>query len=318
MAIQGTTLNLSTAFRPSTDGQSERTIQYIGEYLRTFVHPSQHDWNELISLAEYSYNARHHGSIGMSPFEADLGFVPRGPVQLASHQMTRTKMGVTVPDPSKSDDMMEEGDSTRNRRQLPYSSTDYDLSDVTTGVSEFLKIQSGQLRKAQDALKLAQEKMKRQYDRNRRAQKFNMGEKVLLSSKNMAIHHTGSLGARKLAPRWIGPYEVIEVLPHDNYRLDIDSRHHPVFHTSMLKPYVHSKRSLPPNPVVMRDGNTGYLVEDVIGVRVVKGRRQYKIRWLGYNPNHDSWEPEENLSSIKGLLERFQKSQSHRSQHRQR
>ncbi|OWZ20527.1 Retroelement [Phytophthora megakarya] len=49
------------------------------DYLRGVVNPAQNDWDEYLHLAEFAYNRRVHSSIGMSPFEADLGYVPYMP-----------------------------------------------------------------------------------------------------------------------------------------------------------------------------------------------------------------------------------------------
>lgn len=69
--------NLSTAFHPQTDGQTERINQTIEQHLRTFCDYLQDDWTDLLPLAEHAYNCTHHSSIGMSPFYANLGYNPR-------------------------------------------------------------------------------------------------------------------------------------------------------------------------------------------------------------------------------------------------
>ena len=80
----GTQHNLSSAFQPQTDGQTERTNRFIEDYLRNVVNPSQDNWDEFLSLAEFAYNRRVHSSIGMSPFEADLGYQPFIPDDVVS------------------------------------------------------------------------------------------------------------------------------------------------------------------------------------------------------------------------------------------
>src|SRR5947199_9896102 len=49
-------LNMSTAFHPQTDGQSEILNQILEQYLRTFCNYHQDDWLELLPFAEFSYN----------------------------------------------------------------------------------------------------------------------------------------------------------------------------------------------------------------------------------------------------------------------
>ncbi|GMF27766.1 unnamed protein product [Phytophthora fragariaefolia] len=49
-----TTHNLSSAFRPQTDGQTERTNRFIEDYPRGVVNPFQNDWDEYLHLSEFA------------------------------------------------------------------------------------------------------------------------------------------------------------------------------------------------------------------------------------------------------------------------
>ena len=69
----GVKLNLSTAFHPQTNGQSERTIQTLEDMLRSCVLQFKGHWNEYLPLAEFTYNNSYHSSIEMSPYEALYG-----------------------------------------------------------------------------------------------------------------------------------------------------------------------------------------------------------------------------------------------------
>jgi hypothetical protein len=40
----------------------------------------QRGWDTLLAIPEFGYNSHCHQSIGMSPFEADLGYIPRMPL----------------------------------------------------------------------------------------------------------------------------------------------------------------------------------------------------------------------------------------------
>ena len=62
-AALGTRLNLSTAYHPQTDGQTERTIQTLEDMLRTCVIDFGGSWDTHLSLVEFSYNNSHHASI---------------------------------------------------------------------------------------------------------------------------------------------------------------------------------------------------------------------------------------------------------------
>ena len=56
----GTTLDLSTAFHPQSDGQSERTIQVLEDMLRACVIEFGGHWDNFLTLAEFSYNNSYH------------------------------------------------------------------------------------------------------------------------------------------------------------------------------------------------------------------------------------------------------------------
>lgn len=73
----GTTLHLSTAYHPQTDGQTERVNQCLEIYLRCFVHATPSKWATWLHLAEYWYNTTFHSSLNSSPFEVLYGHPPR-------------------------------------------------------------------------------------------------------------------------------------------------------------------------------------------------------------------------------------------------
>ncbi|GJS26820.1 putative reverse transcriptase domain-containing protein [Tanacetum coccineum] len=59
----GTNLDMSTAYHPETDGQSERTIQTLEDMLRACVIDFGSGWDKHLPLAEFSYNNRHRDTI---------------------------------------------------------------------------------------------------------------------------------------------------------------------------------------------------------------------------------------------------------------
>ncbi|GJT28037.1 putative reverse transcriptase domain-containing protein [Tanacetum coccineum] len=69
----GTQLDMSTAYHPETDGQSERTIQTLEDMLRACVIDFGKGWDKHLPLVEFSYNNSYHASIKAAPFEALYG-----------------------------------------------------------------------------------------------------------------------------------------------------------------------------------------------------------------------------------------------------
>ncbi|GJY00311.1 putative reverse transcriptase domain-containing protein [Tanacetum coccineum] len=76
----GTRLDMSTAYHPETDGQSERTIQTLEDMLRACVIDFGNGWERHLPLIEFSYNNSYHASIKAAPFEALYGRKCRSPV----------------------------------------------------------------------------------------------------------------------------------------------------------------------------------------------------------------------------------------------
>ena len=76
LRLLGIKQNMSTAFHPQTDGQTERVNQEIEQYLRTYVNYHQDDWQEWLPIAEFSYNDKVNASTGFTPFYITTGQHP--------------------------------------------------------------------------------------------------------------------------------------------------------------------------------------------------------------------------------------------------
>ncbi|KAL0195066.1 hypothetical protein M9458_008638, partial [Cirrhinus mrigala] len=74
--LLGVTISLSSGYHPQTNGQTERKIQEVGRFLRTFCHGHQDSWNQFLGWAEYAQNSLRQPTTGLIPFQCVLGFQP--------------------------------------------------------------------------------------------------------------------------------------------------------------------------------------------------------------------------------------------------
>ena len=66
-------MSISTAFHPQIDGQFERVIQILEDLLRACALEFGGNWEERLSLVEFTYTNSYQSTIGMAPFKALYG-----------------------------------------------------------------------------------------------------------------------------------------------------------------------------------------------------------------------------------------------------
>ncbi|MBW0522750.1 hypothetical protein O181_062465 [Austropuccinia psidii MF-1] len=69
--------DLSTAYHPEADGQTERVNQILEQYLWMYFSYHPDYWNTWLRLAEFSYNNSDHSSTKQSPFFTVYGRDPQ-------------------------------------------------------------------------------------------------------------------------------------------------------------------------------------------------------------------------------------------------
>lgn len=107
--------------------------------------------------------------------------------------------------------------------------------------------------------------------------------------------------SKKLAEKFLGPFEVIAKPSRQSYTLRLPQHLrsiHPVFHVSQLepqKPDVIPNRTQPPPPPIAVDGELEYEIAEVLDSKIDNRRRTckllYLVRWSGYENTDEetSW-----------------------------
>ncbi|KAF8753280.1 hypothetical protein RHS01_06880 [Rhizoctonia solani] len=120
---------------------------------------------------------------------------------------------------------------------------------------------------------------------------YSVGEKVWLDARNVEI----CSNSNKLDPKCLGPFKIVEKISSHAYRLELPNslKIHNVFYVGLLSK-VHKSTSQPfpecPPPETI-EGEEEYKVEQIIDSKRQQGKWFYLIKWRGYGPEDNSWNP---------------------------
>lgn len=168
-------------------------------------------------------------------------------------------------------------------------------------VADMIAKQKEIVQQATKNLQAAQERQKKYYDKHHVPLKLDVGSYVLLNTRNLQFKG----GVRKLHPRWCGPFKVKRSIRDVAYELHFPAEMgsvHPVFHASLLKPFVSSERQQISPPPVLVDGEEEYEVEAIIGHRYNRNKLEYLVRWVGYDAQFDEYLPLQNLTNCAEMV----------------
>jgi len=268
--ILGTKVKLSTAFHPQTDGQTEIMNQYIDQRLRPFVSHYQDNWSELIPMMDYAQLTLHHESIGMSPFELLKGFKPR-----TTWDWDQPKKPASAREKLNREQAME------------FAQRMHDAWSV-----------------AKANITLAQQKKERDVNRHRRPVDFEPEDRVWVKTANWSTDRP----SRKLAEQMAGPWPVLAKEGH-SYRVQLPAsmKIHPIFPASSLRrdpnDPLPGQANAPPPPIKVTSDQE-YEVQEIVAVRLVRGKLVYKAKWTGADEDPEFY-PASDFKYSPHLLKRF-------------
>ena len=107
----------------------------------------------------------------------------------------------------------------------------------------------------------------------------------------------------KIHSKHRGPYQVVEK-EGETYKIqDLLSGKTFETHISNLRPFNHDPDRINPEAVA-RHNSQEFVIEDILehhGNRDRRSSMTFKVRWLGYGPESDTWEPYANLRDTEQL-----------------
>lgn len=205
----------TTSFKASTNGAVERFHATINSMLAKVVQEDQRNWDECVPMVLAAYRASRHESTGMSPNFIVFGRENRAPIDLI------------LPDPNG-----------------PTSST----VSVDSYVERLTERNKQAYRLVRDHLAKAAEYRKNLYDTRVKDTKFTVGDPVWYFYPRRR---------KGKSPKWsnyyVGPYEVVRVIPPCNYVIRKSDKSKPlVTHGDKLKRCYRNDPPVEPNEGVQK------------------------------------------------------------------
>lgn len=261
-------LNLSTAFHPQTDGQSERAFRTLEEMLRCFVNYTQKDWTTHLPGLEFAYNNHINDTTKQTPFFLEYG---QHPFSISD---------ILYSDHSASDNIATE----KFIEELQHAN---DLAKI--------------------AIQEANERNAETVNKHRRDLTLEVGDPVMLSTKNLPLKtgRTKKLAPKFLGPFTIleklaeGHAYRLD-LPEQFKNI------HPTFHISLLKPYhvdpLHRSRPTKSPYDTIKNPKP---LEKILAHRLKNGNIQFLVHYKETDPSENTWINKHELEEEQDLIQDY-------------
>ena len=146
-------------------------------------------------------------------------------------------------------------------------------------------------------MKLAQARQSKYFNQKVTEREFEPGTLVMLSTFNLRQKGQSNERTKKLGPKFVGPFKILERIGKVSYRLEIPEvwKLHNVFHICLLKEYHTDERFAKPAPHYdVVDKCIHFHIQAIVGEKLdKKGRQLYLVKWTGYDD--ETWEREDRL-----------------------
>jgi len=246
----GTKLQMSSAFHPQSDGQSEVVNKIIAMYLRCFTGDRPRQWLRWLPWAEFTYNTAYNTALGDTPFRVVYG---RDPPSLRMYDPGEIRVPAVARSLAERDELLADVrlrlEQAQKKMKYHYDKRHRELS-FAVGDWAWLRL------------------------RHRQA------SGIIDSSK-------GKLRPRFFGPYQVvdvvNPVAVRLALPSK-------ARIHDVVHVGLLKPFKGVPPASPPPLPPLHHGAVVLAPERALRARLYRGVHQILVQWQGAPPSSASWE----------------------------
>jgi hypothetical protein len=168
-----------------------------------------------------------------------------------------------------------------------------------------LKDTEKQVQMVRESLKVAQSRQKSYVDKRRGDLSFEIGDFVYLKVSPMRGTRRFRIKG-KLAPRYVGPFKIIDRKGEVTYQLELPpqlSEVHHVFHVSQLKKCLRVPEEQQPMEYLDLGGDLTYSERPIkildITERVTRSKviKMCKVQWSHHTEDEATWEHEEELKA---------------------
>jgi len=247
---------MSIAYHPQLDGQGEKANATLEPFLKAYISQlkSPEQWSQLLPLAEFSYNVAKHKAIGMLPFDVDIGYIPRLPLDLLAPGL-----------------------------RTPNSRPGKEYAEWLIKILWMLR----------DYMEEAQLTMVMEANEHHQLHLIRIGDSVFLDTRLLPVGYANvnsttndSANSRKFQHPYAGLFTILKSAGENAFVLDILAHWglHPVFNVACLKlSRVDRTRKHPPPLPLRSTATVEYEDESVCEHRGTTLRDlEYLVKWVGY------------------------------------
>lgn len=278
MRLSGTKLNLSSAYHPMTDGQTERSNQTIELLLKPLMNSKCDNWEENLDLVEYTINNSVNTSTKMTPFYANYHQHPSNPYDYHHSELTSVPAAQQhYSDIVNNINKIKSNLVKAQQQQQLYANRK--RSEIKFKVGDLVMLSSKNIRNTEGVDKLRG--------------KFEYGPFKIIEVINDVNYKLDLPSTFRI---------------HNNIHIDrlklVNSNNDDQFPNR-------NQYQSPPPPIVNENNQNEYEVEKIIDVKYNNNKQpiKYLIKWKGYSSIENSWEPVDNLIKSIDLIDNFHRQQ---------